>query len=223
MSAGEAVDPTLATIWSRRSVRFGFADRPLPSEVVDQIVAAGLAAPSSKDAKPWRLHVVTDRDLLQSIGAAARRAPGIEDYVPHDPASGEPRPEYHSTVIESCETLEAVPLAIFVENRGVFSSGRDALLGATTEHRAAALMGYGLELMGLGAAIENMWLAAVALGLGGVLLGDVLIAEDAIVEALGIEGDVVGVLALGPVAEPPAVRIPAVHDDPRVVWRPARP
>ncbi|ORX17356.1 hypothetical protein AWC27_17985 [Mycobacterium szulgai] len=53
-------------------------------------------------------------------------------------------------------------------------------------------------MLGIGAAVENMWLAANALGLGAVFMADVLVAEDAIKRKLGIGGDLVGVLSLGP-------------------------
>lgn len=42
-----------------------------------------------------------------------------------------------------------------------------------------------------------MWLAATERGLAGVFMGDVLIAEQQIRARLGMEGDLVGVVALG--------------------------
>ncbi len=60
-----------------------------------------------------------------------------------------------------------------------------------------ALTGYGFEMIGLGAMMQNMWLAARAQGLEGVFMGDVLVAEAAIQSRLGFRGDLVGVLALG--------------------------
>jgi nitroreductase len=59
------------------------------------------------------------------------------------------------------------------------------------------MVGYELELAGLGAAVQNMWLAALDLGLSAVFMGDVAVAERAIAARLGIEGDLLGALALG--------------------------
>lgn len=184
-------------ILERRSVRAGYADEPLEAELLDTIVACGMAAPASKAAPPCRFHVVTDRPLLQVISAAAIASPGVEEYVPSDPVTARPREDWPSTVVESAEVLRSVPAAIFVENLGPFSGGRSTLCTVPREHLTDALVGYGFELLGVGAAIQNLWLAAEALGLGAVYMGDVVIAEREIRARLGMEGDLMGVLALG--------------------------
>lgn len=192
-------DPVLR----RRSVRSGFRDDPVPEASIERVVAAGLSAPSSKNAQPWRLHVVTQRDLLADLAAAVQTAKDAERYVPIDPATGEPHAEWTSTVSESAEVLGAVPLAIFVENAGRFSAGRRTVARAPDAVRENALVGYGFEMVGLGAAIQSMWLAAGLEGLVGVFMGDVLIAEQTIRDRLGVTGDLVGVLALGRSDDPP--------------------
>ena len=187
----------IAAMLARRSIREGFSPRPIPDWVMREIVRCGLAAPSSKNAQPWRMHVVTDPVTLGCLADAVEHAEGAEQYVPHDPSTGLPRPAYVSTVRESAQVLRDVPAAIFVENRGPFSNGRSALITATRPALAGSLVGFGLEMIGIGAAIENMWLAAEALGVRVAFMGDVVIAEDAIRVGLGIAGDLVGVLALG--------------------------
>lgn len=207
--------PVIAAIQARRSVRDGFTDAPVGRDVVEDVVASGLAAPSSKNSQPWRIHVVTDRTTLAQLADAVRHATHADRYVPIDPATGEPRPGMSSTVVESADILASVPLGLFVENRGSFSGGRGALAQASDEHRRSALVGYGFELVGLGACIENMWLAAQAHGLCGVFMGDVLIAEPIIRARLAMAGDLVGVLALGYGVGEPA---PKLMVDERVVW-----
>lgn len=211
-------------IRERRSIRSGFAPDPVPDAVVEEIVACGLAAPSSKNSQPWRLHVVTDRDLLRTVAAAVVAQRDVAAYVPHDPLTGQPRPEYRSTVLDSGHVLADVPLAVFVENLGPFSRGVD-MLAATDERRLrSALFGFGLEMVGVGAAIENMWLAVEALGLSAALLGDVAIAEREIAGLLGLRGDLVGALAIGRSDDRPypPMDSPAFPDLPRAVRHPAR-
>ncbi|MBE2318355.1 nitroreductase family protein [Solirubrobacter sp. CPCC 204708] len=183
-------------ILNRRSRRDGFQARPVPKDTIDTIIACALAAPSSKNAQPWRIHVVTSRATLGEIADAVDSARGAETYVPIDPATGLPR-DYESSVSESAQVLRGVSLGLFVENRGRFSDGRRVVASAADGVRENALIGYSLEMVGLGATIQNMWLAASALGLAGVFMGDVLIAEEMIRERLGLAGDLVGVLALG--------------------------
>jgi len=135
--------------------------------------------------------------LCEELAGAVESAEGIDSYVPYDPTTGEPRPGLSSTVIESAAVLRNAPVAIFVENTGVFSRSRQALLTATSEALAGSIIGYTLEVMGVGAAIENMWIAAIGHGLAGVFMGDVLIAERAIQRRLSIACDLVGALVLG--------------------------
>jgi len=192
-----ATTPATRVILARRSIRSGFSGAPLHQAVVEEILACGMAAPSSKNSMPWRLHVVSDRELLSRLAGAVTTHRDRATYVPHDPVTGLPRPEYTSTVVDSGEVLRQVPLAIFIENLGPFSRGLDGLASAKEKGLRSALFGYGLEMIGIGAAIENMWLAASALGLSAALLGDVAIAEEEIAAALDMTGDLVGVLAVG--------------------------
>jgi nitroreductase len=186
----------LDVIQSRRSLREDFIDKPIPRDVIAIIVESGLTAPSSKNAQPWRLHVVDDQNTLQAIAQDVLDAKQKRAFVPHDPRTGKPRPEFTSTVRESGHTLGKVALGIIVENRGDFSVNRAAVAHANG-NLEGLLFGYGLEYIGLGACIQNMWLAAHSQGLGGVFMGDVGIAETAIQQRLGFDGDLVGALALG--------------------------
>jgi nitroreductase len=197
---------TIRTILERRSTREGFTSDPVGRSDIEVILRCGLAAPSSKDAQPWRFHVVTDRALLGRLADLVASAEDADRYVPHDPETGEPRPEFHSTVAESADVLRAAAAAIFIENLGHFSRGRARLLEAGPEGVRASIVGYALELIGIGAAIENMFLAAHSLGLGCAFMGDVMIAEDGINEILGVEVDLAGVLTFAHPAERPLPR-----------------
>jgi nitroreductase len=204
----------------RRSVRWGFAPEPLPPGVVEEIVACGLAAPSSKNSQPWRLHVVTDRSVLRAVAAAVASHCRRGEYVPHDPATGQPYRRYASTVGDSAGVLAEVPLAVFVENLGPFSRGVEGLLAADRAALGAVLFGFALEMVACGAAIENMWLAAEGLGLRAVLLGDVAIVEPELREWLGLRGDLIGALAVGRSAAAlrPPMDSPALPEVERAVW-----
>jgi len=146
--------------------------------------------------------VVTSRQLLDRIGDLIAGAEGIDSYSPVDPRTGKKHVQWSSTVMESTHVLREAPVGIFVENRGDFSGGRRAV-AETPGDMDDALVGYSFELIGLGAAIQNMWLTAHAFGLAGVFMGDVLIAETAIRALLGMDGDLAG---LGNGARPPKDR-----------------
>jgi nitroreductase len=208
----------LDAILTRRSVREGFQDQAVPQDVLEQIITAGLAAPSSKAAQPWRMHVVTARETLDELGHAVASARGADSYVPVDPATGKARPDWSSTVAESARVLYSVPVAIFIENIGRFSGGRHNVASGDDAVREDALVGYGFEMIGHGIAIGNMWLAAIELGLSGVFMGDVLIAEGFIQDRLGMSGDLVGVVALGYAPDQASSLRPQRLEADRVVW-----
>jgi nitroreductase len=140
----------------------------------------------------------------------------LESYVPSDPLTGRPHPKYTSTVLESAEVLRSVGAAVFVENRGPFSRGRTALASGVQAGQHDLLVGYGLEIAGIGAAVQNMWLTAEAYGLSAAFMGDVVIDEAAIAGRLRVEGDLLGVLVLGTSIERPPARDPDLSDS--VVW-----
>ncbi|KQZ90890.1 hypothetical protein ASD62_03445 [Phycicoccus sp. Root563] len=213
-------DVILAALMNRRSIRYGFDGRSVSRSTLERIVACGLAAPSSKNAQPWRFHIVTDRPTLDELADVVTGARDIDDYVPHDPGTGRPYAQYTSTVRNSAEVLRQVPATIWVENLGAFSSGRKTLLSVPNEALAGSLAGYAFELIGIGAAVENMWIAANALGVAAAFMGDVVIAESTIGGRLGFTGDLLGVLALGySAAEPrPPMDVRAFAESTRALW-----
>lgn len=195
------MNETIRSILTRRSTREGLSGDPVDRGILELIVRAGLAAPSSKNAQPWRFHVVEDRDLLDWVADRVVSADGIESYVPHDPLTGLPYPDWGSTVEESADVLRVASAAVFVLNSGRFSRGRDVLGSVPRPALRSAIVGYGLEMMGVGSAIQNMLIAAHSLQLGCAFMGDVVIAEEAIRERFHLEGDLVGVVVLGPISD----------------------
>ena len=186
--SSEGTHPAIRAILDRRSVREGFTGREVPRDVLAAVVACGLAAPSSKNAQPWRLHVVSDRQVREEIATAAVAAEGADSYTPRDPVTGMPWPNWTSTVDLSAGVLRDCGAAIFVENLGEFSRGRGTLATVPRSHLVGSLVGYTFEVLGIGMAIENMWVAAAALGLGGSYLGDIVIVEELVRERLGLRG-----------------------------------
>jgi nitroreductase len=213
-------NPIIAALLSRRSIRSGFTGQPVAREVLEQVLACGLAAPSSKNAQPWRFHVVDDRAVLDELADVVATAKGVEGYVPHDPRTGAPYPQYRSTVVESAQVLREAPATIWIENLGAFSAGRSTLVSVPAEALASTLEGYAFELLGVGAALQNLWIAANAVGLAAAFMGDVVIAEHVIGPRLGVQGDLLGVLALGySVGDPtPTMDERAFRESPRAVW-----
>lgn len=49
-------------VMGRRSTR-GFLDRPVPREVIEQVLHLAMRAPSSMNTQPWHFHVITGKPL----------------------------------------------------------------------------------------------------------------------------------------------------------------
>ncbi len=54
----------LEAIRTRRSVR-KYEDRAVPEEMIRQLLAAAMMAPSARNSQPWQFVVVTERELLE--------------------------------------------------------------------------------------------------------------------------------------------------------------
>jgi len=74
-----------AELRTRRSLRF-FAQTPIPTTVLENIVAAAGTAPSGANKQPWRFVVVTNPDLKREIriAAEAEEKKSYEERMPEE-------------------------------------------------------------------------------------------------------------------------------------------
>lgn len=75
----------LTELRTRRSVRF-FSPTPIPSTVLENIIATAATAPSGANKQPWRFVVVTDPDLKRKIriAAEAEEKKSYEERMPEE-------------------------------------------------------------------------------------------------------------------------------------------
>ena len=67
------MNETIQTLKTRRSVRT-FSDRPVPRELIEQIIGAGLWAPSGMGRQSPIIVAVTDRALRDRISQMTARS-----------------------------------------------------------------------------------------------------------------------------------------------------
>lgn len=53
-------------VMTRRSIR-NYNDKPVSSELIDQIIRAAMAAPSAGNQQPWHFIVLRDREKLDTV------------------------------------------------------------------------------------------------------------------------------------------------------------
>ena len=67
----------LHAISTRRSIRT-YQDKPVPEDLVQQILTAAMYAPIAGNAQPWQFVIVNDRKLLRQIPNVHPHAPMAE-------------------------------------------------------------------------------------------------------------------------------------------------
>lgn len=71
-------------ILTRRSVR-KYTDQPIPEDVLEAIVDAGLHAPSGRGAKTWKFTVVTNKEKIQKLAGAIAEELNRNGYNMYNP------------------------------------------------------------------------------------------------------------------------------------------
>ena len=61
-----AQNPTLETIFSRKSVR-SYTDQPVSVDDLMLLVKAGMAAPTGMNRQPWEFFIIQDKELMASL------------------------------------------------------------------------------------------------------------------------------------------------------------
>jgi nitroreductase len=98
------------------------------------------------------------------------------------------------TSVISLDIIKKSPLLILVFNNCPFSKGEKNIL---RESSLEIFHDYVIEMIGIGAAIENILLAAHVSGLGGVCLRDICVYSEEIKKRYGIPHDLICAIAIG--------------------------
>lgn len=70
VGSAQAAEDFLAVISKRRTVR-AFSNRPVPREVIEQVILAAGTAPSGAHKQPWRFIAVSNAEIKHKIRMAA--------------------------------------------------------------------------------------------------------------------------------------------------------
>lgn len=182
----------LSAIENRRSIR-RYRDVPVERELVEEVLRAGCLAPSSKNRQPWRF-VVAIGESKAAMLSAMRAGLARERVRPLLPGSAQ-----HLAGAEyTLRVMEQAPVIIFAVNP--LAAGLERTL--TAEERIYEIC----NAQSLGAAMENMALAATELGLGSLWICDTFFAQAELNAWLGERGELYAAMALGYPAEAPVAR-----------------
>lgn len=170
-------------LYTTRAIRRFTAD-PVPSDAVRRIIEAGTQAPSGGNVQPWRFMVVRDPHVKAKLGAAYLK--GFSEY------SG-----------RSAEQLRAEEDERPNNYLAVHFGEAPVIILACVEFKPMAGDRTGMlsQPSSIYPAVQNMLLAARALGLGGVLTTNHRFHEADIKEALGMP-DSWSILTMVPLGYP---------------------
>jgi 5,6-dimethylbenzimidazole synthase len=151
-------------IETRRDVRDQFLPEPLPDDLILRLLSAAHSAPSVGFMQPWNFILVRDISIRLKVFEAFRRA--------NDEAAlmfeGEARDQYRGLKLEG---IRKAPLSICVTCDP--TRGGKVVLGRTHNPR--------MDVYSTVCAVQNLWLAARAEGVG---IGWVSIFHEAEVKAI---------------------------------------
>lgn len=177
---------TLEAIAARRSIR-KFKTDPVPPEALQVILKAATQAPSGKNRQPWRFVVVEGEKRAEMVsvmrqGIEATKASG------NNPGSSE----------KSADIMEQAPMTIFV----FYPDG----IHPCEPRTEGQVWKDVVNIQSIGAAIQNMLLSALDLGLGTLWICDVFRAYNELCDWLGEPGQMIAAISIGFPDEQPAPR-----------------
>ncbi len=164
-----------AFIDARRSIR-AFTDEPVPRAVLDAVVLAACTAPAPHHSRPWRWVVVDTDD------GKARLADGMGARWAEDLAGDGVAPaRVEALVEESHRKIRGAPAVVL----GCLTW--DGLDRYPDEARRRAE--WGMALLSLGAAVENLMLATADAGYASCWVAAPIFCPEAARDALALPGE----------------------------------
>ena len=176
-------------IYQRRSIRY-FTDAPIRPEDLEEILRAGMRAPSPKNRQPWRFLIFTGAAKEKLLAA-------MEKGIARSEAGAgllEPLSAYIENAKFTLRAMREAPVTIIIVN----PLGRSPRAHWTAADKINELS----NVQAVGAAAENMALAATDLGIGSLWNGNIFYAYDEICALLDEPGEPVLAMSLGYDARP---------------------
>jgi len=173
---------TLEAIRTRKSVR-KFLTTAVPAEIIENILLAGMEAPSTKNSQPWKYYVIQGnaKEKLVELMNAGLNSFGDSQTLRRLP--------FYASVTGSIRVMQSAPVVVLVFNTGIHTMNSDGSLEARFMDCGA--------MQTMGAAIQNMLLAATEQGLSSLWMCDVYFAYEQICSWLREQSQLTAAVALG--------------------------
>lgn len=177
---------TLEAIAQRRSIR-KFKSNPVSDEQIRELLHAAALAPSGKNGQPWRFVVVRGEKCAEMIRVMQG---GIENAK----AQGHDLGSSPWTV----QIMEHAPVNILIFNNGMENTLEPLSI--------RDMIGNSVAVQSIGAAIQNLLLAATDMGLGTLWICDVFYGYEELCGWAGETHQLVAAVTVGYPDEEPNAR-----------------
>ena len=169
------MNDVLQAIFSRRSVR-RYMDQPVPAELIEQLLAAAVWAPSAHNRQPWRMVVITTPQTKHNLAAAMGER--LRADLAADGVSAE---AIERDATRSYGRLTGAPLLIVMcltmADMDTYPDGQRQRNEWTMAAQSVAMAG------------QNVLLAAHSLGLGACWVCAPLFCPDVVQSVLNLPAD----------------------------------
>jgi nitroreductase len=191
-------------ISSRRSIR-KFSRKEISSGCMRRIIQAGIDAPSAKNRQPWKFTVVSGRqknEMIQCLRKGIEREGKTHEVLPGCV-------QYIAGAKQTVDCMEQAPVTVFIENR---------LNKKQTSFTEEEKFFETANVQSVGAAIQNMLLAAQSMGIGSLWICDIYFAYSEICAWLETDNQVIAAVSFGYPDEKPEKR-PRMSIDECTQWK----
>ena len=183
----------IEAILNRRSIR-KYKEIEVSDEIIEEILNAGRLAPSSKNRQPWKFVVVRGEAKTGMLSAMKQGLQREEIGKPLLPDSN-----CHLKAAEfTLAIMSQAPVTVFVIN----PLGICLFDQLNPEERVYEIC----NAQSIGAALENMTLAATELGVGSLWVCDIYFAFEELSKWLNTSGELVAAMTFGYPDESPNPR-----------------
>ena len=178
----------------RRSIR-GFLDKPVPRDLLEEVIALANRAPSSMNTQPWHLHVLTGEPLervrqgnTERMLAGVTPSREIEDYAAYE---GEHRKRQIEIAVQLFEAMGIERHDAERRQDWVMRGFRqfDAPVSVVVTYDRALNDHGPVAIFDAGAATYGLVLAAWSRGLGAVINGQGIMQSPVVRECADIPED----------------------------------
>jgi len=179
----------MEAIYQRKSTR-NFRNIKISNIVLEEIICAGIQAPSPKNDQPWNFVVVVNKEKKEKI------ADILEQQLRKLKEENDNKGIYRKDIIgafQSVKILREASVVIFVYlNNKVYEAHDDNVKWELSAKDIECT-----HIMSIGAAIQNMLLAATQNKVDSLWMGDIFYAYNDLKAYLGEEGCIMAAVALG--------------------------